>query len=228
MSELCEACVQALSEALRAHADPARAAPMSAYMQSKFPFFGIDAPTRKRIQGPWIASLRGLDADALLDLAEALWRVPEREAQYVAVDALRRYAKRFDERHLERLRGLIASRSWWDTVDLLAAHVVGAVVLADPNLRETMRAWSRDPDLWVARTALLHQLQHRDRTDAALLFELSDQLAPHPDFFIRKAIGWALRQHARQDPEAVRAFVEAHRDALSGLSRREALKHLGA
>jgi 3-methyladenine DNA glycosylase AlkD len=91
-----------------------------------------------------------------------------------------------------------------------------------------MDAWLADPDLWLIRTALLHQLRYRAKTDAAWLFAACAAHAGHPDFFVRKAIGWALRQYARDDPDAVRDFVAAHRDRLSGLSVREALKHLKA
>jgi 3-methyladenine DNA glycosylase AlkD len=121
---------------------------------------------------------------------------------------------------------LISTKSWWDTVDALAAGVVGSLVRRHPELRSTMDEWLAGDDLWLTRTAILHQLNHREATDAAWLFAACAARADHRDFFIRKAIGWALRQYARTDPDAVRAFVAAHRDRLSGLSVREALRHL--
>ena len=127
---------------------------------------------------------------------------------------------------LETVRSLIVTRSWWDTVDTLAANVVGPLVSNHPALRATMDAWSTDDNLWLVRTAILHQLRYRSATDPDRLFRYCDAQAGHGDFFIRKAIGWALREYARTDPDAVRTFVATHRDRLSGLSVREASKHL--
>jgi 3-methyladenine DNA glycosylase AlkD len=121
---------------------------------------------------------------------------------------------------------LITTKPWWDTVDTLADHVVGMIVARHPEAVSTMDSWLLDDNLWLARTALLHQLTYRDRTDVDRLFRYCLARADHKDFFIRKAIGWALRQYAWTDPEPVRAFVEEHRAVLSPLSVREALKNI--
>lgn len=121
----------------------------------------------------------------------------------------------------------MTTTSWWDTVDLLAAHVVGTLVAADPRLGADMDVWIADEDLWVARTALLHQLRYKERTDTDRLFAHCLRRSAHPDFFIRKAIGWALREYAKTDPAAVRAFVTRERDRLAPLTVREALKNIG-
>ncbi|MFC7241179.1 DNA alkylation repair protein [Catellatospora aurea] len=117
-------------------------------------------------------------------------------------------------------------RSGAGTGDALAAHVVGPLVARDPGLVTTMDAWAADDDLWLVRTAILHQLTYQAATDAPRLLRYCAAQAGHPDFFVRKAIGWALRDYGKTDPAAVRAFVAAHAAELSGLSRREALKHL--
>ncbi len=135
--------------------------------------------------------------------------------------------RRLSSGFLPVARRLVTTVPWWDTVDLLAAHVVCGLVAADPKLVAAMDAWIDDPDLWVARAALLHQLRYKDATDAERLFAYCLRQAGHPDFFIRKAIGWALREYAKTDPEAVRSFVAAHRDVLAPLSVREALKNAG-
>jgi 3-methyladenine DNA glycosylase AlkD len=127
---------------------------------------------------------------------------------------------------LPRLERLVRSKAWWDTVDALAAHVVGALVARHPELAATMDRWIEDDDIWIARTAILHQLAWKDRTDADRLFAYVDRRCGDRAFFIRKACGWALRQHAAVDPDAVREYVASRGDRLSGLTRREATKHL--
>jgi 3-methyladenine DNA glycosylase AlkD len=126
---------------------------------------------------------------------------------------------------LDTARILISTRSWWDTVDALAAHVVGGIVARDRESVATMDGWLHE-SLWLARTAILHQVRFRERTDADRLFRYCLTMAGHRDFFIRKAIGWALREYAKSDPDGVRTFVRAHERTLSPLSVREALKNL--
>ncbi len=125
-------------------------------------------------------------------------------------------------------RHLVTTVPWWDTVDLLAAHVVGALVAADPALGAAMDAWAGDDDLWLVRAALLHQLRHKERTDAGRLFAHCLRQASHEDFFVRKAIGWALREYARTDAAAVRDFLAREGHRFAPLSVREALRNIGA
>ena len=125
-------------------------------------------------------------------------------------------------------RHLVTTVPWWDTIDLLAAHVVGALVAADPALAAEMDRWSADDDLWLVRTALLHQLRYKERTDTDRLFHYCLRQSGHPDFFVRKAIGWALREYAKTDPGAVRDFLAREGDRFAPLSVREALKNIGA
>lgn len=123
---------------------------------------------------------------------------------------------------------LVTTVSWWDTVDLLAVRVVGPLVAADRRLTAEMDAWITDDDLWVARTALLHQLGYKDRTDTGRLFGYCLRQSGHPDFFVRKAIGWSLREYAKTDPDAVRDFLARERGRFAPLTVREALKNIGA
>src|SRR5690606_8988169 len=125
-------------------------------------------------------------------------------------DLLIRHTKRLDADFLEHVRGLLTTRSWWDAVDPLATRVVGRLVTHHPDLVRVMDTWIED-DIWLVRTALLYQLHYRDATDTERLFRYCRSQAGHPDFFVRKAIGWALRHYARTDPEAVRRFVSEHR-----------------
>lgn len=196
---------------------------MSKYMRGMFPFLGIPSPRRAALEREALAGLPKPFAASLVAEAEALWALPEREYQYAACGRLGRHAKLLQPEHLGFVRTLIVTKSWWDTVDTLASHIVGSMVAAHPELRMTMDEWILDEDLWVARAALLHQLRFKRTTDAERLFRYCAMQARHPDFFIRKAIGWALREYSKTDPAAVRSFVNAHDTELSPLSKREAL-----
>ncbi|MCX5383728.1 DNA alkylation repair protein [Streptomyces sp. NBC_00083] len=225
-SPLADDVLARLVEVYSGAANPHRAAEMVAYMKGIAPFLGIRTPERRALSR---AVLDGLPAPSEADCAAVAlrcWALEEREYHYFAVDYLRRHVRVCSSGFLPVARHLVATTSWWDTVDHLAAHVVGPLVAADEELTAVMDAWIEDEDLWIVRTALLHQLTYKQRTDADRLFGHCVRQGGHPDFFIRKAIGWSLREYARTDPGAVRAFVAAERAHLSPLSVREALKNL--
>jgi 3-methyladenine DNA glycosylase AlkD len=220
-----------LTRTYEAARDPAKAQSMVAYMRHQFAFLGITA-AEQRVLSRAVLSRAVLDGAGrpaevdLGDVARACWRRDEREYQYFAVRLLRRYVGVCDPGFLDVVRPLITTKPWWDTVDELAAHVVGPLVAAHPDLVATMDAWSADPDKWLVRTAILHQVRYGDATESERLFRYCAAQAGHRDFFVRKAIGWALREHAKVAPDAVRAFVAEHAADLSGLSRREALRSI--
>ncbi len=206
--------------------DPVRAQAQAAYMREKFPFLGLAAPTHRALSRTVVSGLpKPTEAD-LHAVALGCWRLDEREYQYFACDWLRAHVKAAGPAFLGTLRTLLTTRTWWDTVDPLATRVVGVLVQRHPGLVTQMDAWSADRDVWLIRTAILHQLHHGPRTDTDRLFGYCSRQAGHPDFFVRKAIGWALRQYARTDPGAVRGYVERERARLSPLSVREATRHL--
>lgn len=207
--------------ALEPLADPVRAAPMVAYMKGQFPFLGVPTPLRRQASKPLIKSFQG----DLIAAAQGLWQLPEREYQYVACDLLRQYANRLTPGDLNGLRGLILDRSWWDTVDGLAV-TVGEIIRQFPGQINLMDEWIHAESLWLRRVALLHQLNWKSQTDSRRLFDYCLLRASDKDFFMRKAIGWALRQYARVDSEAVFQFVCRNKPKLSALSIREALKHV--
>jgi 3-methyladenine DNA glycosylase AlkD len=206
-------------------ADPARAVGMRAYMLDQFAFLGLPAPVRRAavkslIARPWDAP------QALLAAAHALWQRPEREYRYTAIDLLARHHRLLVVGHVPDLRALLETDPWWDTVDGLTA-VLGDIVRADRAAGQAiMDDWIADGGFWVRRAAMLHQLGWRLETDRTRLFGYATRLAGEKEFFIRKAIGWALRDFARWDGAAVRDFVAANEGALAPLTRREALKHL--
>ncbi|GAB2885163.1 DNA alkylation repair protein [Uliginosibacterium flavum] len=217
----------ALRAALAAKADPVRAAPMAAYMKQRFVFFGIPTSARRAAVKPLIATLgKAPEADWLLGVAEALWEFDERECQYVAVDLLVKFAGRLEARHEPQLVALVRAKAWWDSVDLLAAHVYGTLCRKAPELRLRLDGYATHEDLWLRRVAILSQLNYAAETDRARLAAALTANLGQSDFFIRKAMGWALRQFARTDPDWVCAWLDAHAGQVSGLTRREALKRI--
>jgi 3-methyladenine DNA glycosylase AlkD len=218
-----------IRQALEAAAVPADAAPMQAYMKSAMPFWGVKAPARRAALRPLWKTWRFRERGALEEAARHVWlAATHREERYAVLDLLQRrpHLRLLDVASLPFLEALIVEGAWWDSVDDLAGKKVFAVWSADPaGTAPTLRAWARSDDLWLRRSAILAQLGAKDATDVALLEELMAPALTSEEFFLRKAIGWALRQYARTDPGWVRAYVEAHPE-LSGLSRREALKHL--
>ncbi|MFF4150784.1 DNA alkylation repair protein [Streptomyces sp. NPDC001651] len=220
--------MERLTTTYAAAADPERAAAMRAYMKDVAPFLGIPTPERRVLSRSVVRGTPRPDERDCTAVALRCWRLPEREYQYFAVDYLRRHVTRLSSGFLPVARQLVSTVPWWDTVDALAAHVVGGLLAADPALAEDMDAWIEDDDLWVARTALLHQLRYKERTDTERLFAYCLRQSGHPDFFVRKAIGWCLREYAKTDPEAVRDFLAREGERFAPLSVREALKNIGA
>lgn len=228
--------VAAVRHLLAGAGDAERAARQQAYMKSSLPFGGLGAAELASGLKPLLAEHRFADRAQWEAAVLELWDdAAHREEWYAALALLRHRAYRswLDPDLLPLLEELARTGAWWDVVDVLAAHPVGQVLLDHrASATPVIDAWSVDPDsLWVRRTAMLAQLRHGARTDTDLLARVLvanlDDTAYGREFFVRKALGWALRQHARTDPAWVRTFVRTHDERLSGLSRREALKHLG-
>lgn len=215
-----------LDEIHRAARDPAKAPAMARYMRDQFVFLGIANPARKKLD----TTLRreaAADPDALPAIARWCFAQEPREFQYFACDALRAAApRRLGPGHLPLARELITCRSWWDTVDTLATNVVGTLVRRFPELAGEMDRSIQDANMWLRRSGILHQLKYGADTDGSRLFDYVERTLADRDFFIRKAIGWALRQFAKTDPDRVRDFVSAHRHSMSSLSVREATKYM--
>lgn len=223
MTEIAPAALRRLVETFEPRRDEVRAGAMSAYMRNLFPFLGIPTPERRRLTHEAMAGFPRPSEGDLGELAGHLWELPEREYQYAGCDVLIRHARSCSPDFLSTARTLITTKSWWDTVDALASQVVGPLVAAHPELGATMDRWVESENLWLARTAILHQLRFKERTDGSRLFRYCSRRSGDSEFFIRKAIGWALREHSKTSPEAVRLFVAEHDAALSPLSKHEAL-----
>jgi 3-methyladenine DNA glycosylase AlkD len=227
-SVLADTVLERLTATYAAAADPERAVLMRAYMKDVAPFLGLTTPVRRALSRTVLEGTPRPDETDCTAIALRCWQLAEREYRYFAVDYLRRHVRHCTSGFLPIARHLVSTAPWWDTVDALASHVVGGLVAADPRLTADMDAWIVDDDLWVARTALLHQLRYKERTDTERLFAYCLHQSGHPDFFIRKAIGWCLREYAKTDPEAVRGFLAREKGRFAPLSVREALKNIGA
>lgn len=212
-----------LQRLLRSHADPTLAVPMARYMRNQFPYLGIKTPERRALFRQHAAS----DLPSVPDtdrVVRELWELPEREFQYAAIELVEKQALKLPEDFGSTLHYLITSKSWWDTVDSLSKSV-GLHFKRYPEAKEDwLPRWRQSDNIWLRRTALLFQLHYKEQTDFPLLCAIIKENLGSKEFFINKAIGWALRQFARQDSAAVKRFADSQK--LQPLSRREALKHV--
>ncbi|PWN04628.1 DNA alkylation repair protein [Nocardioides silvaticus] len=217
----------AVRSALRAAADPSRAPGQQAYMKSAMPFLGVRVPEVRRTTRSVVSDLDVRDTGVLVAAATGLWDgATYREERYAATALLGLRPLRGDISLAPLIEHMARTGAWWDHVDELAHRVAD---LHDAHPTETaalVRGWATDDVLWVRRLAILGQLGRKERTDVRLLAEVVEPNRADPEFFIRKAIGWALREVAYVDPGWVRAYVAEHE--LSPLTRREALKRIGS
>ena len=232
--------VERVRERFEAHRDEERAVGMAAYMRDRFPFLGIATPLRRRLSKEATQGLAPPSEAQLRKVVRALWELPEREYQYFATDYAIANAEQTSARFLATARKLITTRSWWDTVDGLAGHLVGGMVARHPDLATEMDRWSRHRDFWLARSAILHQLRYKERTDEARLFDYCLHNASSDEFFLQKAIGVgaagvledgaegsrALRRRSRARPalaprsaQVARAQPGLRRPVLGGAGR---------
>jgi len=212
-------------------ADPKRAAGARAYMKSALPYHGVPAPLLRKTCRRVFADLSFGSAGAWRRAVLALWRGARyREERYAAIELAgdKRLREFEDLQALPLYEEMIVAGAWWDYVDAIAAHRLGGLLRRHPKeMRREMLRWSRDPDRWKRRSAILCQITFKRETDLELLYACIEPSLGSREFFLRKAIGWALRQHAWTDPAEVRRYVREHERELSALSRREALKNIG-
>ena len=218
-------------EALEAVAEPASAPAMQAYMKSAMPYLGVSTVPRRAALKPVFAGLDWPDSAAWQADVLALWRgATHREERYAAIELTAvKAARRFQRIDLLPMyEEMIVTGAWWDYVDEIAGHRLWTLLRNDRAAMDlAMRAWSTDADMWKRRSSILCQLPAKGETDLDLLYACIEPSIGSGEFFLRKAIGWALRQYAWTDPGEVARYVAANEQRLSGLSRREALKNGG-
>ena len=197
---------------------------MERYMQDKFRFLGVRGATRTEIYKKYFPEAR---KSKVIDwnFIETCWNKEEREFQYVVVYYLKAMQKFLKREDISRLKYLIVTKSWWDTVDLLV-KVVGSLVIRIEGYDQIMLEWSKDSNIWLRRVAILHQLSFKEKVDEIILDKILVNNLGDSEFFINKAIGWALRDYSKSNPEWVTKFIEKNRENMANLSLREASKYL--
>lgn len=205
------------------NADPVKAAGAKAYMKDISEFYGLTAPTRRQVLQEFLKSQGLPQREDLGRLIEYAWNQPQREWQYIAMEITGRLARKGYPNLLVLSEFMITHKSWWDTVDYISPNIAGTVLSKNPGMiQDVTGEWMKSGNKWLQRACLLFQLKYKEKTDSELLFRLCDELSGHPDFFIRKAIGWSLREYSKSNPVAVSEFVKMH--TLSPLSRKEATR----
>lgn len=219
--------VSFVAEELAARADADKAAAMAAYMKTDMPFYGVKKSGRTEVYRAVKKRFPITDNTTYRRAVESLWERPHREEKYLGIRIAMQHQEFVTGENLDLYRHLIIDGAWWDFVDGVAVTCVGMVFLRE---RETtapvIEQWVDDDVMWLRRTSLIAPLKHKAATDYTMLFDHCLRRAAEKEFFIRKAIGWTLREYAKTEPARVRAFLIENREQLSGLSFREAAKHL--
>ncbi len=192
-------------------------------MKNQFPFFGLTAGERKELQKPFLTKAQLPPKEEVAGIVKELWKQPQRECQYFAQELAFKYHRKVEKEDIALYEYMVTHKSWWDTVDFIAANLMGAYFKRFPEQRNTyVQKWLESNNMWLQRSALLFQLKYKDQLDTALLSETIQPLLGSKAFFINKAIGWVLREYSKTNPQWVRDFVQSHE--LAPLSRKEALR----
>jgi 3-methyladenine DNA glycosylase AlkD len=217
--------IKPLVELFRQNANAANARPMAKYMKNLFPYLGIKTPERRELLKQYYKEYGKPEITELKQISQELWKLPEREFQYCAVGMLQLYKDKVDASFIELYEQLIITKSWWDTVDGIAANLVGSLFKKYPEMiKPHTEKWQTSGNMWLQRTALLFQLNYKADTNVELMFDLIRCNLGSKEFFINKAIGWILREYSKTDAKVVIDFVK--KTDIASLSKREALKWL--
>jgi 3-methyladenine DNA glycosylase AlkD len=217
--------IDLLSQMFKENQNPADAEPMKKYMKNHFPFLGIKSPLRKELEKQFFNQINLLKEPFSKEFVLELWKKDEREYQYTALTYIEKSLKKLQKRDLPFLENLIVTKSWWDTVDALAPKPVGEISRKYPEvIEETINRWATDENLWLRRASILFQLKYKQQTTEDILYQYIQLNADSKEFFIQKAIGWALREYSKTNPSSVKRFIENNQ--LAPLSIREGSKYL--
>ncbi|MFC4802402.1 DNA alkylation repair protein [Neobacillus sp. GCM10023253] len=214
-----------LTELFEENRNEENAGPMEKYMKGHFPFLGIKKPLRSQLEKQFFKETGILNNPFNQDFVWGLWEKEEREYQYTALVYMEKSLNKLDKADLPFMEQLITTKSWWDTVDAIAPKPVGTIAQVFPEvIEETINGWSVHECLWLRRAAILFQLKYKEKTDEELLYQYIRENASSKEFFIQKAIGWALREYSKTNPGSVGRFIVGHQ--LAPLSIREGSKYL--
>ena len=218
-----------LQSKLQEQSDPDNATAMKSYMKNRFPFYGVKAPIRKAILKETLIGFKGsVTPENCSELVLHLYAMEERELHLCAIELVdQTLKKKYRKEDIVLIEKLITTHSWWDTVDFIAKHILGNYLLQFPDeITTVIPEFSRSEHMWLNRSAILFQLGYKEQTDKALLFSLCEAHKSSNEFFIKKAIGWALREYSKVNPTAVQDFVS--KTVLKPLSTKEALRRIQA
>lgn len=215
---------ETLKKLFETYSNPERAISMSKYMKGQFSFYGITAADRKNLYKDFLKTEK---KQGTLDWAflDQCYADDHREFQYLAYDYLLAMKKQLNFEDISFVKAIVMKKSWWDTVDMLA-QVVGNIALKDSRVDEEMLAWSREENILVRRVAILYQLRFKQKTNTTQLEQIILNCVGTNEFFINKAIGWALREYSKTNPDWVRDFLEKYQAQIANLSIREESKYL--
>jgi len=211
---------------LKEHANAQNKPPMEAYMKHKFEFLGIKSPERKTLLKQFINENKSNINSECRVIVKKLYELPEREFHYCAMEIMDKFLRnKYSTEDIDLIENMICKHSHWDSVDFIAKHILGNYLICyQDKTKEIISKYSSSKSMWLNRSAILFQLGYKEKTNSEMLFSLCRTHANSKKFFIKKAIGWSLREYAKVNPQSVIRFVESNQ--LSPLSRKEALKHL--
>lgn len=214
-----------LEKEFQANANAENAAAMKKYMRGQYDYYGIKTPERKAIEKAFYQNNPLPPKAEMEPLIFEAWNKPQREWVHMGMAFIEKYKKHWSESDVEVIEKLIISKSWWDSVDILCIRIGGTFFKKHPELIESKtKAWIDSDNIWLNRSAILFQLKYKEQTDWQRLQSYILQKSDSTEFFIQKAIGWALREYSKRFPEKVIAFIEANENQLAALSKREGLK----
>ena len=213
-----------LYEEMIQHKNEEQAQKMSKYMLNKFEYIGIKTPERREIFKNFFKEYKN-EEKIDWEFVNKCWKNKHREFQYIAADYLKNMKDKLTIDDIPKFKRLILEKSWWDTIDNLDM-TIGALALKDSNVNKILLEWSLDENIWLRRIAIDHQLLRKDKTNTELLSKILKNNLGQTEFFINKAIGWALRDYSKTNPEWVRNFIEENRENMAKLSIKEASKYL--
>ncbi|MCV6631131.1 MAG: DNA alkylation repair protein [Flavobacteriaceae bacterium] len=218
--------VYAIIQSFESHSNPNIAAQQQAYMRDRFLFLGLKSPLRKNLQKPVFQQNRSMDIADLPQIVPSFWQLDAREYQYTAMEWAASFKNNYRKEDIYWMEKCICQKSWWDSVDFIATNLVGNYFRLYPEqILPYAQKWIDSNHLWLQRTALLFPLKYKNELDTKLLQYVIESCISHQDFFIRKAIGWILREYSKTNAVWVKTFVDQH-PKLSPLSKKEALKWL--
>lgn len=215
--------IETLEKEFQQNANPKIALEQKAYMKNHFDFFGIKSPVRKEITKPFLQKQYLPDKNDLETIVKTLWNKPQREYQYFSQELVFKYKKTFKEKDIKLFEYMVLNKSWWDTVDFIAAKIIGEYFKLFPEqIKPVIKSWLNSGNIWLQRSAILFQLKYKNKTDIDLLSHIINAVTGSKEFFINKAVGWILREYGKINPNWVLHFTE--KTDLAPLSKKEALR----